>query len=365
MSVFLKVNHCYVLIVCALSFLWGCAEKTNPTPAPVLTLHSSAPFPIGSAIGSPGLKGNYLYRAVLISEFNSVTTDYELKFNWVEPQEGLYNYADGDFIVAFAMQNNMRVHAHNLIWHQALPNWVLTFQGDSAAWENLFKTHIQTEVTHYKGQVASWDVVNEALRDDNGTLRNQDVNTGDGSLWRRNLGPDYIARAFQYAHEADPNALLFYNDYGQEWGGPKLDSIVALATNLKKRGIPIDGLGMQMHISINTDTAGITYALKKLAATGLKIHISELDIAVNPNNDANIVFTSALQISQANMYQFIATTYRATVPPAQQYGITTWEFSDINSWIPSYFNRKDWPLPFDSLYKKKAAYYGLLNGLKN
>jgi endo-1,4-beta-xylanase len=355
----------WVILICAMSLTQACRKKSSTELAPAETLQSTAPFPMGSAVESGSIKSNFYYQGTLITEYNSVTTDYELKFNWIEPQQGAFNYADGDYIVAFAAQHHMRVHAHNFIWHQALPDWVLNFQGDSAAWENLFKTHIETEAQHYKGKVASWDVVNEAIRDDNGTLRNQDVNPGDGSIWRRHLGPDYIARAFQYAHEADPNALLFYNDYGQEWNGAKLDSIVALVNNLKTHGIPISGVGMQMHIDINVDNAGITSALKKLAATGLKVHISELDISVNPNNDPNIVFSSALQIAQANKYQFIVETYRATVPAAQQYGITTWEFSDADSWIPSFFGRKDWPLPFDLLYKKKPAYYGLLKGLKD
>jgi endo-1,4-beta-xylanase len=205
--------------------------------------------------------------------------------------------------------------------------------------------------------------VNEAIRDDDGSLRNKDVNPGDGSIWRRHLGPDYIARAFQYAHEADPGALLFYNDYGQEWGGVKLDSMISLVMRLKNKGVPINGIGMQMHIDINVDTAGITRALKRLASTGLKVHISELDVSVNPNNDANIDFTTALQLKQAALYRFIAEIYRATVPPGQEYGITTWEFCDADSWIPSFFNRKDWPLPFDADYQKKPAYFGLLKGL--
>ena len=259
------------------------------------------------------------------------------------------------------------MHGHNLIWYQALPNWVLNFQGDTAAWENLFKTHIQSEATHYKGQVASWDVVNEALRDDNGALRIFDATPGDGtgSIWGQHLGTDYIARAFVYAHQADPNALLFYNDYGQEWGGPKLDSMIAMLTKLKDRGIPISGVGMQTHIDINVDTAGISASLKRLAATGLLVHMSELDISVNPNNLSNIVFTTALQLQQAALYQFVAQSYRANVPPAQRYGITTWEFSDADSWIPAFYNRKDWPLPFDSLYHKKPAYFGLLKGVGN
>lgn len=141
--------------------------------------------------------------------------------------------------------------------------------------------------------------------------------------------------------------------------------MIALANKLKQRGIPISGIGMQMHTDINASNNNITSALQKLAATGLKIHISELDISVNPNNKANIVFTDTLQLAQAAKYQFIAETYRAVVPAAQQYGITTWEFSDRDSWIPVFFKRKDWPLPFDADYKKKPAYYSLLKGLKN
>jgi len=305
-----------------------------------------------------------LYTDILLAEYSSVTPDFELKFDQIEPTQGQLNYANADYLVTFAAQHHLRFHAHNLIWHQALPAWVLSFNGDSLAWENLFKTHIETEAAHYKGQVTSWDVVNEAIRDDDGTLRNKDVNPGDGSIWRRHLGPDYIARAFIYAHEADPGALLFYNDYGQEWGGVKLDSMISLVTRLKSRGIPISGIGMQMHIDINADNAGITSALQRLASTGLKIHISELDISVNPSDNPNISYNSTLQAAQSAKYQFIAQTYRASVPAAQRYGITTWEFSDHDSWIPAFYNRRDWPLPFDSAYRKKPAYYGLLNGVK-
>lgn len=320
---------------------------------------------MGTAVVSSSLQNSYLYQGIVLTDYNSLTADWEMKFAEIEPEPGQYNYAPGDYIVNFAAQHHMRMHGHNLIWHMALPDWVLNFQGDSLAWENLFKTHIESEAMHYKGDVASWDVVNEAIRDDNGQLRNLDVTPGDGtgSIWRQHLGPDYIARAFEYAHEADPNALLFYNDYGQEWGGVKLDSMIALLTNLKNRGIPISGVGMQMHINIQTDTAGISNGLKRLAATGLLVHVSELDISVNPNSDPNIVFKLALQQQQAALYQFVAASYRANVPPAQRYGITTWEFSDHDSWIMPTYGRKDWPLPFDSSYRKKPAFYGLLKGI--
>jgi endo-1,4-beta-xylanase len=364
----LKNYCCIAFLFTILMAAESCKKKPAPVVAPVATLQSTASFRVGAAVVASLLQSNYAYQGVVVTEYNSVTTGNDLKFNAIEPQQGVFDYAAGDYIIAFAQQNHMRVHAHNLIWNQALPDWVLNFQGDSAAWENIFKTHIQSEVAHYKGEVASWDVVNEAIRDDNGALRDLDVTPGDGtgSIWYQHLGPGYVARAFQYAHAADPDALLFYNDSGDEWPGSlKLDSILALVTRLQAQGVPINGIGMEMHIDIvNTVNADITSAMQRLAATGLKIHVSELDIAVNPNNNPNMVYTNSIQAVQAAKYQFVAQTYRATVPAAQQYGITTWDVGDADSWIPVFYIRKDWPLPFDSVYKKKQAYYGYLAGLK-
>jgi endo-1,4-beta-xylanase len=121
---------------------------------------------------------------------------------------------------------------------------------------------------------------------------------------------------------------------------------------------------MQMHIDINTNQAGIKTALQKLAATGLLIHISELDVSVNPSGNQNATYSYALQSQQSEMYQFVAQTYITTVPKAQRYGITTWDVGDADSWIPAFYNRPDWPLPFDYFYQKTMAYNGYLSGLK-
>jgi endo-1,4-beta-xylanase len=137
-------------------------------------------------------------------------------------------------LLIFCTANGKRMHGHCLVWHQDNPAWLINFNGDSLAWEYLFKTHIQTLVAHYKGKATSWDVVNEALND-KGRLRLHDTNPSDnyddGSIWSRHLGTDYVARAFIYAHEADPSALLFYNDYGQEWSDRKTDSIITMINN--------------------------------------------------------------------------------------------------------------------------------------
>jgi len=368
-TIFLNRNFGLPLLFVMLLITYSCKKKETPTPtvvtpADTTTLRSTASFPVGSAMNPDLIKDNTFYYKIASTQYSSLTPENVMKFAATEPALNQFSYSDGDYLVSFAEQNHMRVHAHNLIWYSDLPNWVVNFQGDSSAWEGIFKTHIDSVASHFKGKVTSWDVVNEAIRDDNGTLRNQDVSAGDGSIWRQHLGPDYIARAFQYAHAADPNALLFYNDYGQEYDVVKLDSIIALVTGLKARGIPISGIGMEMHINVNDNNTGITTALQKLAATGLLIHISELDISLNPGNNQSLVLTDALEQAQSAEYQFVAETYQASVPAAQRYGITTWEFSDAASWIPGYYNRPDWPLPFDVNYNKKPAFYGLLTGLQ-
>ncbi len=333
-------------------------EKPVSPPDPPVTeevsLQKKLPFPFGAAVNINLLKNNSAYREVVTTEFNSLTAETAMKTATLHPQQNTFNWTDADYLIEFARQNNKRIHGHTLIWHQSLPSWITNFQGDAAAWEDLFKTHIQTIVSHFKGKVVSWDVVNEAF-DDDGTLRN--------SLWLQKLGPDYIARAFQYAHEADPDALLFYNDYGHEYGPTKRTAILNMVNDLKSRSIPVNGIGLQMHTRYTMADNNLANAINTAAQTGLKVHISELDIAMNPDNNQNLTFTASLADQQAQKYKFIVKTYNA-IPKSQQFGITTWNVSDADSWIPGNYNRPDWPLPFDNAYKKKPAYQGILDGAK-
>ncbi|UEG54813.1 endo-1,4-beta-xylanase [Mucilaginibacter daejeonensis] len=348
-------------MVCACS-KHGATTDPNPQP-PVVTsppvttegsLRTAMPFPFGAAVNISLLKSNASYRAVVVKEFNSLTAENAMKASALHPQQTTFDWTDADYLVDFARQNDKRIHGHTLIWYKSLPSWITNFQGDAAAWESVFKTHIQTIVSHFKGKVTSWDVVNEAFEDD-GTLRN--------SIWLQKLGNDYIARAFQYAHEADPDAQLFYNDYGNEYGPTKRTAILNLVNNLKSRGIPINGIGMQMHTRYNMTESNWTTAINTAAQTGLKVHISELDIAMNPDNDQNLTFTAALANTQAQKYLYIVKAYNA-IPKAQQFGITTWNVSDADTWITGNYNRPDWPLPFDKNYNRKPAYQGILDGVK-
>jgi endo-1,4-beta-xylanase len=333
------------------------------------TLQSVSSFPIGVAVGADLLKKNRAYRDVVLKEYGSVTPENAAKIECLHPQESHFDFSDFDQIVDLAFKNKKRVHGVALIWHDFSGlEWLKNFRGDSSAWEQMFKKHIQTVVGHYKGKVRSWDVVNEALNDD-GTLRVEDDSATDhlGSIWARNLGEDYMTRAFQYAHEADPDALLFYNDFDlQDSTKPKkIEAVIAMVKDFEKRGIPIHGLGIQMHIGVSAGNEGIAGGLRRLVATGLLVHISELDILVSDwKKDVQLDYSDELQQKQSDKYRCIAQIYKQSVPPRQRHGITIWGVSDAVTWINSNFGLRDWPLLFDENYHKKKAYFGFLDGLK-
>jgi endo-1,4-beta-xylanase len=222
-------------------------------------------------------------------------------------------------------------------------------------------------VTHYKGKVYAWDAVNEIINDGNGTLRNNPTpgtTTGDAFYWSEYLGRGYVAKVFNYAHAADPNVPLFINDYNLESDNVKLDSLIGLVNELKTQGVPISGIGVQMHISINNNKSAIDLCFQKLANTGLKIRVSEMDVRINPGNLPGFAGTGDLLNQQADMYNYVANSYLRNVPKAQQFGFTIWGISDKDSWIVTTQNKVDFPLLFDNNYQKKPAFNKLRDGLQ-
>lgn len=220
--------------------------------------------------------------------------------------------------------------------------------------DSVMKDWILTTVNRYKSKVREWDVVNEPFTDGTPVLRNGSNATGDTYYWAQFLGRDYIAKAFRYAREADATADLYLNDYNLEFNMAKLDSIVALANALKSTGVPITGIGTQMHISLNDSYTNIDQMLKKLASTGLKIRISELDVKAG-NSTAD-------QERQAAMYKHVVSSYRKHVPASQRAGITVWGVTDNSSWL--YNNGTQFPLLYDKDYNRKPAYGSFLAGLR-
>jgi endo-1,4-beta-xylanase len=318
--------------------------------APVnVTLKGSFPFPIGAAVDMDRLKGA-TYSNVVSREFSSVTAESSMKFGALHPSLNVYDFKKADAIVAFAAKNNMRVHGHTLIWPKdsVQPAWLMNFQGDQAAWNELLKSHIQTVVKHFKGKVASWDVVNEAYAD-NGTLKD--------NIWLRKIGPDYITKAFIYAHEADPNVLLFLNDYGQEFGGKKMAAIMNFVANAKKINMTINGLGFQMHTVVRLDVSGLRTNVAKAVAAGMMIHFSEFDISVRYQKPETFNLDKTLEAAQAAKFKEIVQVYMS-IPKSLQFGITTWGVSDADTfWNHGVTNfDHDYPLLFDKNYNPKPAY---------
>jgi endo-1,4-beta-xylanase len=246
-----------------------------------------------------------------------------------------------------------------------LDNMSVTQQGstlDPVMVNNAMQDWITTLVNRYKTKVKAWDVVNEVI-DDNGNMRTG-THANDQFYWYAVLGQQYIANAFNYAYAADPTAVLFINDYNLESNPSKLSAFIALVNQLKNAGVPIHGVATQMHININTPNSGIDNMFAQLAATGLKVHVSELDVRMNPGNSAGFTQTAALLDQQAEKYRYVAQSYKANVPVAQRYGITVWNVTDADSWIVTSLNQTDFPCLFDAGYNKKPAFTKFRDGLK-
>lgn len=235
----------------------------------------------------------------------------------------------------------------------------------TAKLDQALQSWITAAAGRYAGKIKAWDVVNEIFAE-NGSIRNNQNTPAGPSIfvWSHYLGRDFALKAFQYAAAADPNALLFINDYNLESSTAKLDSLVAFVKELKTKGAKVDGIGTQMHISVSTSVYNVDRMFQKLAATGLKVRISELDIRVNTGDNAAYSFTTAEAEKQAAMYKNVVASYMKNVPAAQRHGITFWGVDDASSWIVAGQNKNDYPLLFDKNFQKKPAYTGVLQALK-
>jgi endo-1,4-beta-xylanase len=328
---------------------------TNPVTTTDSTgLRDVSPYPFGAALNVPTLKNNTLYSNTVIREFNSITAENAMKMKSISLGRGQYKWDDADFLVGFAAKNKMRVHGHALIWYKSTPTWIENFSGTKEEWKAIMREYILAVVGRYKGKIESWDVLNEAILD-NGTLRD--------CVWLQHIGPEYMDLCFQYAHEADPNAILFYNDYGHEYGPTKRTAINNLVTEMKSRNVPIHGIGLQMHTSISRSNADIQKAISVAASTGLKVHVSEFDIRINTAENLSLTYNATLAAAQKEKYQ-VAVKALTSLPASQRFGFTFWGVHDAQSWIPSHYGFPDWPLPFDNDFKRKEAYYGILKGLE-
>jgi endo-1,4-beta-xylanase len=305
---------------------------------------------IGTAI-DPALLTEPGYAETAAKQFNMVEAENSMKWAAVHPTEEKFNFESADKLVSFASARGMKVRGHVLVWNPYTPEWVTAKK--STQLSGVLHNHIKKVVEHFKGQVFAWDVVNEAFTD-NGEIK-QSVWYDAPGIGLNGQGTAYIEQSFRWAREADPTAKLFYNDYGAEQMNAKSDAIYNMVKDFKKRGVPIDGVGFQMHIRLNgTNFKSVAENFARFTALGVEVQITELDVAIaNSNVSGNE--------RQAKIYS------QAVAVCTQNPGCTaiqTWGFTDKHSWVPQFSNGTEGAaLPFDSAYQPKPAYFAMVKAL--
>ncbi|MFF3916455.1 non-reducing end alpha-L-arabinofuranosidase family hydrolase [Streptomyces sp. NPDC001852] len=285
----------------------------------------------GTAVAA-GRLGDSAYSTILDREFNMITPENEMKWDTTEPSRGTFNFGPADSIVGHASAHGQRMRGHTLVWHSQLPGWVKSIT-DANTLRSVMDNHITTEMSHFKGRIYAWDVVNEAFAD-GGSGQHR------SSVFQDVLGNGFIEEAFRTARNADPSAKLCYNDYNIEnWTDAKTQGVYNMVKDFKSRGVPIDCVGFQSHFGAGGPPAGYQTTLSKFAALGVDVQITELDIA------------QASPTAYANTVQACMNVARCT-------GITVWGIRDSDSWRTG-----ENPLLFDAAGNKKAAYSAVLTSL--
>ena len=339
--------------------MWGAAVLagcggggggTGPTPVERVPLRKvietrALPVSVGVAAGAQFNRTDAAgtqFMSLLSKEFNVLTPENDMKFGPLRPTRGEFRFARPDSMVEFARANNMKVRGHALVWHQQNPAWLTSGSWTKDQAKAILDEHINGVVGHYKGKIAAWDVVNEAI-DDAGAPRS--------TIWSQTIGPEYIEQAFRTASAADPAAALYYNDYSTEFAGAKQDAVAALLADLKGRGVPVHGVGFQMHLigGQTPSKAALKQTFSRFAAMGLKIQITELDIRLTLP-----ATTQSLQ-QQGQSYKDVVEACLET--PACDM-IVAWGLTDRDSWVPSTFPGRGDALLFDAAFAPKLAYWG-------
>jgi endo-1,4-beta-xylanase len=348
----------------------GAVEAPVATPSGLKDAFRGA-FMVGAALSPRQFGGRDTASvALVLRQFNATTPENVLKWERVHPEPGRYQFDPADEYVAFGERSGMFIIGHTLVWHSQTPRWVFeNAAGQPLSRDELLarmRDHIAMVVGRYKGRIKGWDVVNEALNDD-GTLRR--------SPWLRIIGPDYIAKAFEYAHEADPGAQLYYNDYNLDYPA-KRDGAIRLVRSLQEAGIPIYAVGSQEHVKLTTPSiALVDSSIRMISATGVKVNVTELDVDLLPSAtrdataDVSVRAASAPEIDPFkaglpdSMQQALARRYEDLFRVYLAYRdvidrVTFWGVADRDSWLNGWpvRGRTSYPLLFDRQNRPKPAY---------
>ncbi|MPZ83949.1 MAG: 1,4-beta-xylanase [Actinophytocola sp.] len=300
---------------------------------------------VGTAVDHAAFTADPVYRDRVGTEFSSVTAENVMKWEVVEPERGVRDYAAADELVAAAKRNGQRVRGHTLVWHSQVPAWLTDGVGSGeitpTELRGILRRHILDEVGHFRGKIYQWDVVNEVI-DDEGNLRD--------TLWLRELGPGYIADAFRWAHQADPRAKLFLNDYNVEGLSPKSDAYHQLARDLLAQRVPVHGFGAQGHYGVQYgfhSTADVVANFRRFEDLGLETAVTEADVRMIMPTD-----TAKLQ-AQAQGYGVLL---QGCLLSRRCTSFTVWGFTDKYSWVPGFFEGEGAANLLDESFAAKPAY---------
>ncbi len=338
------------------------ASATPPASDSLRDAAERAHMLVGAAV-RPAQFSEPAYASTLAREFNMLEPEDALKWEVLRPDPQTFNFTQADQVVDFAARHNMKVRGHTLVWHRQNPAWLASAHYTPDQLSKLLETHIKTVVGHYRGKIFAWDVANEAFDEGKnaGKLRS--------TLWYdqpgigfSGRGYTYLAQCFRWAHEADPQALLFYNEAEAEEMNPKSDALYAMARAFRHEGVPIDGIGFQMHIAnLHANIASISANIARFTALGLQVHITEMDVALPVDTAGN---ASAEDLKrQAEIYRQVA---EACVSHPGCTAIQTWGFTDKYSWIGSHSKHTQGAgLLFDREYYPKHARDAVCEVLEN
>ncbi|GAB3272767.1 endo-1,4-beta-xylanase [Microbacterium lacusdiani] len=327
-------------------------------------LAEAAGIEIGVAVNTDLLASDVKYRNIVNTQYSSVTAENVMKWEALNPQPGVYDWEAAEALIANAEANGQVVRGHTLVWHNQLPAWLTT--GDYSAEElrAILEEHVKTVAAHFAGDIQQWDVVNEVI-DDNGTFRE--------TIWYQAYeelglpGEQYVADVFRWAKEADPEAVLFYNDYNLEFTGPKSNLAYTFVQDMLADGVPIEGVGFQGHLDTQYGYPDLRNNLERFAALGLEVAMTEVDVRTFVTQKPNGTYTNtpADPAEEAQQIDWWAQTLEDCLAVEACNSYTVWGVSDANSWIPGWFTGQGAGLLYDMHDNPKAQYEALREVLRD
>ena len=330
------------------------------------SLAEEAGIEFGVAVNTDLLANNGKYRHIVNTQYSSVTAENVMKWEALNPAPGVYDWAAAEELIANAEANGQVVRGHTLVWHNQLPTWLTT--GDYSAEElrAILENHVRTVAGHFAGRIQQWDVVNEIFNDDAaGSFRE--------TIWYQAYedlglpGEQYVADVFRWAHQADPQALLFYNDYNLEFTGPKSNAAYAFVQKLLAAGVPIHGVGFQGHLDTQYGFPDLQDNLERFAELGLQVALTEVDVRTFVTKKPNGTYTNtpADPAEGAEQVDYWVRTLEACLAVEACKSYTVWGVSDANSWIPGWFTGQGAGLLYDMHNNPKPQYEALREVLRD